>query len=208
MTEPNNVRLILYCLLIAHLCFYEIKHPFWALARKLPADAKSLICNISAHGTDSGIASMNKGSIINRLHSIWLVKDIEVFANNLFSDSFSPSSTSDRLLNIYMTHEEWGSIWFDELKVDIADYEDWVDRVKNNRTDKYYAISGYPLLSRISDNFMDASYKLEECSALRNECDMAITRSTSHAALRGLKKLASACNEAESSGMSLYFVCD
>lgn len=95
---------------------------------------------------------------------------------------------------------EWGALFFDVLHCPEPETpiegENINTRYERRRIKFQQAIPEYPMLGRIWDIYHDASYKSEEVEQLRAEC-LKIQASTNELrALRGLRELILACDEA------------
>ena len=105
----------------------------------------------------------------------------------LFYGVFSCPSASDEPLLPGETEEEWEERFSRKFQQSIPDY---------------------PMLGRLWDLFMYASYKPEEVNRLRDECLKVKDSTSNEKALGGLAKLVKACDEALKRGYGLLLVPD
>ncbi|MGH9751257.1 MAG: hypothetical protein ACREA2_00595 [Blastocatellia bacterium] len=177
----------------------------------------SFIALVDVAITSRGLERKNMGHSIeptttlmenHSMHTVWLVKDVNLFAEKVFSDYFTPSSDSDRALQVSLSYEEWYSIWFELIGVSLDDYQAWAQNFKQGKTQESFSIQGYQMLSRICDNLVDADYSNDEVESLRRECLDLLSQSTEETATRGLRNLLFICDEAQRSKLGIYFICN
>src|SRR5437660_251419 len=120
------------------------------------------------------------------MHVTWLVRNTKVFAENLFSDNFKPSSEFDHILKLGIDYDEWHALRFDVLGVDPEASRIWEKQFSNGETKDYLLIPGYPMLSRISDPYIDAAFDIAEVEQLWKECLRVRAITSNELALRGL----------------------
>lgn len=107
---------------------------------------------------------------------------------------------------------DWEALFIDELRfpgwdtyVEGDDVNEFNER---NRKKFEESIPGYPTLNRIFDMYEDYEFAPEELPRLREECLMVKARTSNPKAVKALRKLVLACDEASKRGFSLVFICD
>jgi hypothetical protein len=86
--------------------------------------------------------------------------------------------------------------------------DDEVELRERNRRKFERALPEYPLLARIFHMFEDYAFAPDELPKLREECLMVRSKTADREALRALRKLILASNEATKRGFSLMFICE
>lgn len=143
--------------------------------------------------------------IVGRL-SFFVVRDPKSFFEGL--------KQPDHYLDIDLTGDEWGALFYDVLKCPKAtvepfspgdDTEQWRERY---RLKFQQVMPNYPLLGRIWDLYEYVSYRPKEIAQLREECLRIQDNTSNEKALAALTKLVTACDEASKNGSGLLFVPD
>jgi hypothetical protein len=86
--------------------------------------------------------------------------------------------------------------------------DDVVELRERNRRKFERALPEYPLLARIFHMFEDYAFAPDELPKLREECLRVRSKTADREALRALRKLILASNEATKRGFSLMFICE
>jgi len=124
-----------------------------------------------------------------------------------FGANLKFTSELDRVLPLGISNKEWQSLWFDVLGVNAEDYRDWAQQSAFTEIEGFM-IAGYPMLSRINNNFMDVTFEGQEIERLRQECVQVKSITNNKDALSGMDKLMRICDEAQKIGLNIYFMCD
>jgi hypothetical protein len=113
-----------------------------------------------------------------------------------------------------------GNAWYLELDFHVSDWKalfwdvlhcpefDLNESREKNRELFSQSIPEYPMLGQIWDNYEDYVFTPEEIVKLRNECLKLKAEVTEPEAVKALRKLIYACDEASKAGCNLMFVCD
>jgi hypothetical protein len=117
-----------------------------------------------------------------------------------------------RFLEIGFGPYDWESLFLDVLNCPAiesrAEGESYVEHLERYRKKFQHAIPNYPMLGRIWDIYEDVSYTPGEVKQLHEEC-LRVKTYTSHPdALRALRKLIFACDEALKVGQGLFLASD
>jgi hypothetical protein len=139
--------------------------------------------------------SQNSDSMSRGMHHTYLVRDV---------DKFIADAQIDRVIPFGINNEEWHALWFDVLGVDSDEYSNWA---QDDDADDF-VIAGYPMISRITNNYMDASFEGEQIEHLRQECLRINSNTRNELALRGTDKLLRICDMAQKLGLSIYLMSD
>lgn len=135
---------------------------------------------------------------------VYLVRDPEDWRGELREDAF------------YMELDFHGSDW-DALFIDEFHFPGWDRYVEGedinelherNRKKFEQTIPQYPMLARIFDLYEDYRFTPEEIQRLREECLDAKSKVSNPGAIKALRKLTFACEEASKRGFNLMFICD
>lgn len=120
-----------------------------------------------------------------------------------------------RYLELDFHDSDWEALLWKELRAGEVHYEeygrpdeDYEKIVERNRKRFQQSISEYPMLARIYDMYEDYLYTPEEITKLRDECLLLKLNLTESNAVKALRKLIYACDEASKAGCNLMFVCD
>jgi hypothetical protein len=117
-----------------------------------------------------------------------------------------------RYLNLDFHFSDWEALFYGALNGARGDEyivgEDINEYEERNRKKFQQSIPEYPMLVRIFDMYEDYVFTHEEIIKLRNECLKLKSELTEPNAVRALRKLIYACDEASEVGWALMFVCD
>lgn len=137
-----------------------------------------------------------------------------VFAVRDAKSFFDGLQEPDRYLNLLLTGEEWGGLFYETLNCPRATVEpfsrgeDTVQWRERYKLKFQQAMPEYPMLSRMWDLFEYASYRPDEIPQLREECLRVKVNAANEKALAALAKLVMACDEASKLSSGLLFVPD
>ena len=122
----------------------------------------------------------------------------------------------DRKDTFYIELDFHFSDW-EVLFIDVLHFPGWDKYVEGddvnelherNRKKFEQTIPDYPKLARIFDMYEDYQFTPEELPQLREECLSVKSKTSSLQAIKALRKLIYACNEASKQGFHLLFICD
>ena len=107
---------------------------------------------------------------------------------------------------------DWDALFIDVLHFpgwdEYAEGDDIDELHERNRKKFELTIPAYPKLARLFDMYEDYQFKPEELPLLREECLVVQSTTSNAAALKALRKLIFACDEAARRGCHLLFICD
>ena len=135
---------------------------------------------------------------------LYLVRDLKNWRGEDREDAF--------YLEMDFHASDWQAVFKDVLQVPEGDDYKEGDNVgelhERNRAKFQRSILEYPMLARIFDMYEDCEYSPAEVKRLWEE-SLKLKGSLSHPeAVRALRKLIYACDEASERGFSLVFICD
>ena len=108
-------------------------------------------------------------------------------------------------LELDFHRSDWYALSIDELHCPECDLNETRER---NYEIFRRSIPEYPMLGRIWDNYDDYIFTPEEIGKLRDECLKLKVGISEPNAVKALRKLVYACDEASKAGCNLMFVCD
>jgi hypothetical protein len=101
---------------------------------------------------------------------------------------------------------DWWALFVNVLHVPTSD---WIDLPREGQRIEFrQALAEYPMLAQIWDIYDDAGYLPEELPQLRSECLQVKSETTEPEAVKALRKLIYACDEATKRGFGLLLVGD
>jgi len=128
-------------------------------------------------------------------------------------DYFFNEETQDaRYIELDFHAGDWEALFFNALHCPARDEyetgEDITEYHERNRRKFAQSIPTNPMLGRIFDMYEDYLYTLDEVPRLRVECLKVMATVRDSEALKALRKLVFACDQASSGGFHLAFTCD
>ena len=144
------------------------------------------------------------GSSGNGVLDMCIVRDPASWRGEEKADAFN--------LGMDFNFGDWEALFVDVLK-----YPGWDDYVEGdnihdlherNRKKFQDSIPEYPMLTRIFDMYEDYQYAPEELPKLREECLSVKSKTSNPGAIKALRKLILAGEEASKRGFHLLFICD
>lgn len=140
-----------------------------------------------------------KGAVNGSLH-IYKVRDDQSWREN------------GCFLEMGFDDSDWGALFLGVLHCPVlgtrAENENYVEHLELYRKKFQQAIPLYPMLGRIWSIYEDVAYTHDEVKQLYKECLAVQSSTTDPHALRALRKLVYACDEALKSGMGLFLAGD
>ncbi len=140
-----------------------------------------------------------KGATNGSLH-IFVVSEAERWREN------------GRFLEIGFNDSDWEALFLDVLHCPVmeprAEGETYVKHLEQYQKEFQQSIPACPMLGRIWDIYEDVAYTPEEVKQLCEECLKIQVATTSPSALRALRKLIFACDEALKVGQALFLASD
>ena len=106
---------------------------------------------------------------------------------------------------------------WEALFIDVLGFAGWDSYVEGDDIDELHernrkkfeqTIPEYPTLARIFDMYEDYWFSPEGCRSLQLECETVKTTVSNPKAIKALRKLILACDEADKGGFHLLFSCD
>ena len=122
----------------------------------------------------------------------------------------------DRRDAFYIELDFHSSDW-EALFIDVLHFPGWDKYIKGDDVNELHernrkrfeqTIPEYPMLARIFDMYKDYQFTPEELPWLREECLSVKSKTSNPQAIRALRKLIFACDEASRRGFHLLFICD
>ncbi|MCM3869795.1 MAG: hypothetical protein ND895_03710 [Pyrinomonadaceae bacterium] len=107
---------------------------------------------------------------------------------------------------------DWEALFINVLHVprcdEFAQGDDINEFHERNRKKFEQSIPKYPMLARIFDMYEDYEFAPDELPRLRAECQEVKSETSNPVAIKALRKLIFASDEASKRGFSLMFICD
>jgi hypothetical protein len=117
-----------------------------------------------------------------------------------------PASDGAVDMRLDFHHDDWAALFVGVLDVPTSD---WLHLSREaQRIEFRKALPEYPMLAEIWDIYADAAFLPEEVPQLRSECLRVKSETTQPEALKALRKLVYACDEAAKRGFCLLLSSD